>query len=530
MKKITSLQLIFAVSFFLVIAYNVSFWQHVGAAYPLNFKNIGFLLSLFLVLSGFIVFLLHLFSSRYTLKPMLIIILMASSLSSYFMLTYNVIIDDIMIQNVFETNMNEANDLFSYKALLYFLFLGALPSFLLYKMNIEYKPWKKELVSKLKVLPGALLMIFALMFLFSDFYASFLREDKSLRFYTNPTYYIYSLGKYIGSNVNKGSVKIEARGLDAKIQTQSGRKKVVILVIGETARADHFSLNGYAHETNPMLKQKDIINFSNMYSCGTSTAVSVPCMFSQLDRNDYSDFKAELRENVLDVLDHAGVKVLWRDNNSDSKGVALRVQYEDFKHMGNKAFCDTTECRDEGMLYKLQEFIDKTDNNNILIVLHQMGNHGPAYYKRYPKAFEKFLPACETNQLQDCTQEEINNAYDNALLYTDYFLAKTIDFLDANSKNMDTAMLYLSDHGESLGENGIYLHGVPYFIAPQAQTHVPEIVWFSESFDVNTTNLKRDKDKLFSQDNLFDSLLGLFNVTTKVYKKELDMFSQEPNI
>ncbi|MBE0497666.1 MAG: phosphoethanolamine--lipid A transferase [Campylobacterales bacterium] len=527
MKKITSLQAIFAVSLFLVIANNLSFWHNVSEAYPLNFQNIGFLLSIFFVFITLLVFLFHFTSTRYTLKPMLIVVLIASSLSSYFMLTYNVVIDDIMIQNIVETNVNEASDLFSYKVLLYFLFLGVLPSFILYKSTIEHKPWKKELVSKVKVTTGAFTIVFALMFAFSDFYASFLRENKSLRFYSNLTYYIYSLGKYIGLNASKGEVAAEQLGLDAAINKEGDRKKVLILVVGETARADHFSLNGYAQETNPELKLKNVINFSNIYSCGTSTAVSVPCMFSRLGRNDYNDAKAASTENVLDVLKHAGVKVLWQDNNSDSKGVALRVEYEDYKHIGNEEFCDNGECRDEAMLIGLQDFIEKTENNNILIVLHQMGNHGPAYYKRYPKEFEKFLPVCKTNQLQECTDEEINNAYDNALLYTDYFLAKTIDFLKSNSETMDTAMIYVSDHGESLGENGVYLHGLPYFIAPQVQKHVPAVMWFSEGFDINTIALRAKKDKEFSHDNLFDSLLGLFKVSTDAYEKELDLFWAE---
>ena len=231
----------------------------------------------------------------------------------------------------------------------------------------------------------------------------------------------------------------------------------------------------------------------------------------------------------MDVLNNTqDVAILWRDNNSDSKGVALRVDYEDFQTPKTNSICDE-ECRDEGMLVGLEDYIEKNRGKNILIVLHQMGNHGPAYYKRYPKEFEKFTPVCKTNQLENCTQEEISNAYDNAILYTDYFLSKAINFLKKYSKTHEAGLLYVSDHGESLGENGIYLHGMPYAIAPKAQTHVPSLIWLDDGqmaheYDIN--KIKQNKDKEYSHDNLFDTLLGLFEVKTEVYKKELDILNE----
>jgi lipid A ethanolaminephosphotransferase len=303
--------------------------------------------------------------------------------------------------------------------------------------------------------------------------------------------------------------------------------ELVIMVVGEAARADHFSLNGYEKKTNPLLENKDIINFSEFYSCGTSTAYSVPCMFSIFDRDDYSYKKGISTQNVLDVLTHTkDIEVLWRDNNSDSKGVALRVPFEDYRTSKTNTICeDNGECRDEGMLVGLDEYIKKNKGKDILIVLHQMGNHGPAYYKRYPKEFEKFTPVCETNQLEQCTQEEISNAYDNALLYTDYFLTKTINFLKKYDKTHETALIYMSDHGESLGENGVYLHGLPYFMAPDSQTNIGAFMWFGEEMkkDIDMKKLHKNKEQKYSQDNLFHTLLGLFEVETKVYDKSKDI-------
>jgi lipid A ethanolaminephosphotransferase len=313
---------------------------------------------------------------------------------------------------------------------------------------------------------------------------------------------------------------------DSTLQKKE-KAELIIMVLGEAARADRFSLNGYEKETNPLLKKEEIINFSNMYSCGTSTAESVPCMFSIFGQADYDYKKGISTENILDVLTHThDIKVLWRDNNSDSKGVALRVDYEDFRTSKTNTKCDEVECRDEGMLVGLEDYIKNNQGKDIFIVLHQMGNHGPAYYKRYPKEYEKFTPVCKSNQLEECTKEEVSNGYDNAILYTDYFLSKVINFLKPYSKDYETAMLYMSDHGESLGENGIYLHGLPYLIAPDEQKHIGSLIWFGGEDmkeDIDVDKLNSYKNQHFSQDNLFHTLLGLFEVDTHIYKKEMDI-------
>lgn len=299
---------------------------------------------------------------------------------------------------------------------------------------------------------------------------------------------------------------------------------MLILVVGETARADRFSLTGYSRITNPYLEKEDAISFSNYYSCGTTTAVSLPCMFSILNKNEYTKEKASQTENLLDVLTYAGVNVLWRDDNSDSKGVALRVPFESYKTQENNTICDT-ECRDEGMLIGQQDYIDQQDNGDILIVLHQMGNHDPAYYKRYPENFEEFTPGCQTNQLEDCSIKEIGNSYDNAILYTYYFLSKIISLLKTNSKTFETAVFYVSDHGESLGENGLYLHGLPYIIAPDNQTHIAVIMWFAENFQIDKDPIKLKRAEKFSHDNIFHTVLGAMGIESEIYNKEMDILN-----
>ena len=440
--------------------------------------------------------------------------------------TYNVVIDDSMIRNALQTDMKESMDLFSYKQIFYFVFLGLLPAYFVYKTPLNYHSLKQTLLAKFKQSVLLIVIIVVAIFMFSKHYTSFAREHKPLRYSANPVYWIYSVGNYINKTFNSSPIVVKPIGLDAKVEKSKNElPKLVILVVGEALRYDHFGLNNYSKNTTPQLKQEtDVINFPNVYSCGTSTAQSVPCMFSIYDREHYSYKKGIRSENVLDVLKHTNaVSLLWRDNNSDSKGVALRIPYEYYKSPVNNTICEADECRDEGMLVGLDSYIKAQKNKDILIILHQMGNHGPAYYKRYPKEFEKFTPVCETNQLEKCTQEEINNAYDNAILYTDDFLTKTIALLKRHDKTHQTAMLYMSDHGESLGENGIYLHGLPYFMAPEAQKHVAALGWLSPKLKETLQIKHLNPEKRYSQDNLFHTLLGIFSVKTDVYDKNMDI-------
>lgn len=504
---------------------NVSFFRHLIQTYGTSITSLARIASVAVVFLAATSIVLSLPTFRRTVKPVLILILLVSSQVAYFMDAYDVVIDTHMIQNILETNRAEAFDLLSLKQLGYLVLLGIVPSLLLYRVRIAPVTLKRLLLQKLKTI-GIMLGVAAVIMLASGrFYASFFREHKPLRYYSNPAYYLYSLGAYAGSSLSHPRKGVTAIGTDVRQEPNRQGRKLVILVVGEAARWDHFSLNGYSRETNPRLKQEEIINFSQFTSCGTETGVSVPCMFSSFGRKGYEKGKVRHTENILDLLQRAGVTVLWRENNSDSKGVADRVPFEDFKTSAKNTVCEAGECRDEGMLVGLQEFLAAHPKGDILIVLHQMGNHGPAYYKRYPKSFEKFTPVCQTNQLEQCSQESIVNAYDNALLYTDYFLSKVIGFLKQNDASFQTAMVYMSDHGESLGEKGLYLHGFPYAIAPETQTHVGAVLWFGKQFPVNRATLKQHATASYDHDYLFHTLLGMLDVSTTIYRQNLDMLN-----
>ncbi|MGE4403611.1 MAG: phosphoethanolamine transferase [Desulfobulbus sp.] len=520
---LTRINLITAV--FWVLLCNLSFFRHVLGVYPLTINNSGFLLSLALGLTAFIFLFLTLVTARLTYKPILTLLLIAASATTYFMDYYHVVIDHTMIRNIVETNVHEAMDLFSPKLLGYVMVLGILPSLLLWKSKVTIVPWRRALLCKVRDALIATVTVLGLVLLFSRFYASFFREHKPLRYYTNPTYMLYSIGKYANKSLAVKPKKLNPLGTDAHLPPTDLDRELIILVIGESARADHFSLNGYHRPTNPRLQQDGVISFRQMYSSGTSTAFSVPCMFSNFPRDQFSERKGEENENLLDVLRHAGVNVLWRENNSDSKGVAVRVPYMDYKTPKANPLCENGECRDEGMLIGLQEYIDAQPKGDITIVLHQMGNHGPAYYKRYPKSFERFTPTCKTNQLEECSNEEIGNTYDNAILYTDYFLDKVISLLKKNSDRFETAMFYMSDHGESLGEYGIYLHSLPYSMAPEAQKHVASVLWFGDSYKIDQKAVAKKADQPFSHANFFHTVLGLMEIETSAYNKNLDILN-----
>ena len=161
--------------------------------------------------------------------------------------------------------------------------------------------------------------------------------------------------------------------------------------------------------------------------------------------------------------------------------------------------------------------------------MHTMGSHGPTYHKRYTKPFAQFTPDCKGNSPQECETDEVINAYDNTILYTDYVLDGLIEYLKLRAPQSDSFLLYASDHGESLGEDGIYLHGLPPFLAPAAQTHVPMFAWLSEGFSANqnmpSAPVKATIDTPFTHSSLPHTLLGLLGVRTGLYVEGLDIFS-----
>ncbi len=508
---------------FMLLTCNYTFFATLTDIYPFN-ENMLFVTLGYLVTYGAIVFLLSFLSLFLPVKFVLSFCFLTAAASGYFADTYHIVIDDIMIQNTMETNLSETQDLLNVSYLGRLFGFGLVPILLVLFAKVKPSPFLKNMLSKLGLGLATLLISVALIYTASDQFSSFFREHKQARYYISPVYPVYSLGKYIKNQIIVPESKTyTTSGIAAHLnEPPEEAKELVILVVGETARADHFSLNGYERETNPLLAQeKNLISYPQVQSCGTSTAISVPCLFSLKPKDEFKVADAKFEENVLDLIAKAGVNILWRDNNSDSKNVADRLEYQDFKTPENNKVCADGECRDIGMLDGLQDYIDNREGD-ILIVLHQMGSHGPAYYQRYPKEFEKFTPSCQTLELASCSKEEIRNAYDNTILYTDYFLSEVIKLLKKNTVKHEPVMFYVSDHGESLGENGIYLHGLPYMIAPEEQKHVAMMVWGADESDIDIPKTRAAIPERTTHDSIASTLVQIFEIESDKPIKHVD--------
>jgi lipid A ethanolaminephosphotransferase len=471
-----------------------------------------------------------LFAWRPLLKPAVILLLVASALGAYFMWTYHIVIDSTMATNALQTDWHEVLGLMSWPLALVLLGGALVPAWLVWKTPIVLRPWPRQALRNAGGVALGLLVLAALLLLSFQSLASTMRNHKELRYLLNPLNSLYAVGESVlGDHRVKGA--LSPVGRDATLL--AGKPpRLLVLVLGETGRSGNFGLNGYTRNTTPELAGLQAVSFGNAWSCGTNTAASVPCMFSPLGREGFLARRND-SENLLDVLQHAGLAVLWVDNQPGGcKGVCDRVTTVNTSGLNDPALCAKGECRDEILLAGLDQRIAalpaKQRERGVVVVLHQMGSHGPAYADRTPPAFKRFLPECTSSHLPDCSSEQLRNAYDNTIAYTDHVLASTIRWLQQR-RDYDTALLYVADHGESLGENNLYLHGLPYALAPDVQKHVPWITWLSPQFEqhagIATQCLRARSGTRITHDHLFHSVLGLLQVGTSAYRPALDAYA-----
>jgi lipid A ethanolaminephosphotransferase len=515
------------VSLFLLAAANLSFWKKALAGFGDGPAFWGFVLTIAAIFIAFSIAV----SSRWIAKPIYILLLIVSAAAAYFTDTFGTIINQAMIENAVTTTTGEAKYLITWEFCLHILLLGILPSLLVLWVKVRHRPFvSKAMYNSLTV--GLLLVVAGVItYLQIGRVIVTLREDHEMMEVLNPPGPVSSAIKFATSSVEDRNIVRKEIARDAHLGAwiKTDPKPVVtVLVVGETARAMNFSLNGYKRDTNPELEKLDVLNFPGATSCGTDTAYSLPCMFSIYPRSEFSKRKAKATQSLMDVVRHAGVDAYWWDNNTGSKGIADLISFSSLTNNKDPDHCDKSgDCRDGIFLKKLDQLVGSAKKNTV-IVLHQIGSHGPAYYARYTDKFRRFTPDCRTPQLTDCSIEEVVNAYDNTILYTDDFLAQVIGILQKHQQTETGAMLYMSDHGESLGENGLYLHGAPYAIAPPEQTHVPLIAWLPEAYrsrsGLDSACLKALKGNHYSHDNYFHTVLGLMNIETSVYKPDMDMF------
>lgn len=528
--KLKIWQLNLLISLLFVTAYNIYFWQDLlTILQPESLTDYAFIASIFLLLVLVINMVLTVLISEKFYKFSYALLFILSAICFYYILQYNIIIDKDMIRNVMETNPSEAKDLLSLRLFIYLILMAVLPTILMAKISLHHQRIYQRLWGQIKIVGSSLLAISMLLYVSYPSYASLARNNHQLSHLILPTNFIFAGISYAGEQFKSAQQPFQDISASAtQNKSFNNNKKVVVMIIGETARADRFSINGYDRETNPKLKHRQLVNFNQTFSCGTSTATSLPCLFSNLDRLHYSHKTAVNSANLLDFFEHVGIKVQWRDNNTGCKGICARSEYHDLAKASDSTLCPDGECYDEILLQGLAEQIN-TETNDQVIILHQKGSHGPAYFRRYPSEFEAFKPTCQSVQLQDCSQSELNNSYDNTIVYTDYFIDKTMQLLEGLPKNTETSLIYIADHGESLGENNLYLHGTPYMIAPEAQKHVPFIFWQPASqiatAQVDMNCLKNNQNHPFSHDNIFHSMLGYFNINSPYYQANLDLFS-----
>lgn len=532
-KALRSEYLVLFFSILLMLGYNQSLWQGLIKTHSeFSLHNVLFLASCAVFLTALFNIIFTLLAVKKLLKPVLIITVICSSLASFFMDSYGVMIDASMLQNVVETDSSEAFELFNSAFVFHLMLWGIVPALIIYKIDIQHGTFVRQAtINIFSILMSILAVGLVAAFFYQD-YASTFRNHREFRSLINPTNYIHAIDKTLRSQFKQAEIDILPIAQHVRLGEIASNKEhrtIMILVAGETARAQEFHLNGYIRQTTPLLEtHQRLINFKQVSSCGTATATSLPCMFSMFSRDNYDNEKGHGYEGLLDVLAVSGMDVLWRDNNSGCKGVCDRVKQENLVHLNVPALCNDKECFDEILLNQLEQKVSSTQGD-LFIVLHQKGSHGPAYYQRVPKTFERFTPVCQTSELQNCSQQEITNAYDNTILYTDYVLDKVINFLKTHSNTSNTAMIYVSDHGESLGEKNMYLHGAPYFMAPDEQTHIPMMIWLSENFSadyhIDQSCVVKKSDNRLSHDNLFHSVLGMLNIESpENYQRSLDIF------
>lgn len=469
-------------------------------------------------------------SLKYVMKPLFVLLILASAAAAWFMDRYGVIIDTEMIRNAAETNSAEAGHMITPGFVLHMLAYGVLPSALLLWVKIRHRPFLWKVRANLTVIVPMVVIALVAGFSHARVYAATVRNHRDWFQMLNPVVPLANTVKFAARQSAERNVVAAPLGVDARVgdaPLNERKPRLMIVVAGETARAANFSLGGYGRETNPELKTKDIRYFSDTTSCGTATAVSLPCMFSVYPRTEYTHRKGLETETLLDVLSHAGVDVEWWDNNTGSKKIAARAKERSVIEGGNPQYCKGGECQDQVLLDNLDAWIGSVKKDTLL-VLHQIGSHGPAYSERYPDAFRRFTPDCRSAEFSECTLEEIVNAYDNTIVYTDHILAGVIDRLTAQQDRLDVSMLYMSDHGESLGEFGLYLHAAPYMIAPDVQTHVPFVLWLGKDAKAaySGTCLDAETTEPQSHDNLFHTVLGMMRVETKVRDPALDLVSR----
>ena len=484
-----------------------------------------------LALPSLLFSLLHLLASLWVwptlAKPISVLVLVTSCFVVYAQESFGVVFDYGMIQNIFETDTSEAASYVSWTAVLVVTSLILVSSAWLLKIKITYRPLAQEILAKF-TLNAVLLSVAGVLTLscYAEFAAT-ARNNPELKRQLIPFEWVDNTYDYWRDRLNYDQETFVTLDESPTLESHgSVLSRLTIVIVGETARADHFAYNGYHRETNRYTQPFNPLYFKDVVSCGTATAVSVPCIFSDLSRTNFSSNEARQRQNLLDLAQDAGIDVTWIDNNSSCKGMCLRQSYERIATDADPEHCDGDYCFDSILLDRLQAHLRNLDEHDSLIVLHEIGSHGPTYFRRYPDDHREFNPDCPRSDIQNCDQTALINTYDNTILYSDYINSKIIE-LASSFSDRAVSVMYVSDHGESLGDAGVYLHGLPYSFAPREQTHVPMWLWTNHhQKDLRTCLARYQESEASSHDNIFYTLMQLLGIHSTVTAPELNMLQR----
>lgn len=479
----SSATLIAVVSLYFTVAFNIAFYKKVV---ELNGGADWFVYSLPVLLFFLLNGVFQLLAAPLLHKVIIPALLVIGAAISYQSLFFNIYFDKHMLTNVLITGWAESSRLMTPAYLGWIAVLGVVPALLYLMVKVDYRRWYKEIAQRAVLIVLSVLVIGGVARYFYQDYASFFRNNRDVTHLIVPTNLIVAGGSKLKTwhRARMPYMQLDLAVTQAK---PDNHRHFVVLIVGETTRAQNWGLNGYARQTTPRLAKRgdEVINFHDVSSCGTSTAHSVPCMFSNMNRVGYNDARAARQDNLLDIL-----------------------------------------------LPAFDEILNKESGKDTLVVLHTMGSHGPTYYERYTAEDRTFTPTCDTNEINRCSKEQLVNTYDNTIVYVDRFIDRVIGRLEKRD-DLESAVLYVSDHGESLGENGVYLHGTPYGIATKEQTQVPMIMWFSKAFRQNegvdfqclADNARKNT---YSHDNYFSTVFGMMDMAlalSETYRQDMDILA-----
>ena len=487
-----------------LLLFNIPFFRFVinnSNESPLGVVWLIVSLIIIMLAVNFMMTYLAMFCLRIVGRIVLAILSIINATATYFVLTYGVFIDATTIENVFNTRYSEASGFFSWGLWLFIIVFGLLPA-----LFCLLQPVVMGKVKKLGIYCGCSLAIILVIGLLNIKQTLFLSQhDTELGGLLQPWSYIANTYRIINFSMNEQAEEIKLP--DGKITDDE--KAVVVLVIGESARKANFQLYGYKRETNPLLsKQKDLKVFQ-ANSCATYTTAGCKAILEPKDCGD-------LYELLPNYAFRMGADVSWRSSNWGEPPIHVDEYLTDPELA---TIFGVSNAYDDILFRGLRERIESSAKNKVLIVLHTSISHGPQYASKYPKEFEIYKPVAKNVEEGQKNVGMLINAYDNTILYTDFLLDGLINTLRAMT-DWKSCMIFISDHGESLGENEIFMHGLPMQLAPKEQYEIPFLVWTSEGFRA----YRSDLPEVLEQHYIFHSVLNLLSIQSPAYDEDFDIF------